>query len=306
MLEWNDLHFFLAIARHRTLSAAARALGVQQTTMGRRLAALEGRAGTRLLAHTPQGYVLTEAGEATLAHVERIEAEALAVERAVSGTEQRLEGSVRLTAVETLAVELLTPVLARFRERYPGIVLELIVDSRSLSLSRREADVALRLARPTERELVARRLPDIATAAYASPLYLERQGHPASDGQGAGHWRILPHEELMGTPEMRWFQAATGRAGTALRSNSRYAQRAAAMAGMGIACLARYLGDAAGEALVRLDLGAAPPPRELWLAVHRDLRDAPRIRALMEALGVALGPGGRGISGRGIRGTAGR
>jgi DNA-binding transcriptional LysR family regulator len=113
MLPWDDLQSFLAIARHGTLSAAARALGVTQTTMGRRLTAMEGRAGARLLSRTPGGFVLTPAGEAVMGNVERIEAEALAVERRITGRDIRLEGVVRVTSVEILAVDVLTEV-ARF------------------------------------------------------------------------------------------------------------------------------------------------------------------------------------------------
>ncbi len=120
-LDWDDLRTFLMIARHHTLSGAARALGVQQPTMGRRLEAMEQRAGAKLLLRTPSGFVLTEAGEAVLGNVERIELETLAVQRRIVGRDIRLEGTVRLTVVDTLASEVLTPILAAFRESHPGV-----------------------------------------------------------------------------------------------------------------------------------------------------------------------------------------
>src|SRR5437899_12484071 len=126
MLDWDDLRHFLAIARHGTLSAAARALGVRQSTMGRRLDAFEARVGAKLLQKTPRGYVLTATGEAILGNVERIENEALAVERIITGKDVRLEGTIRVTTVETLAVEVLTPIFHTFQETYPGIILELV------------------------------------------------------------------------------------------------------------------------------------------------------------------------------------
>ena len=129
-MDWNDLRDFLAISRHRTLSAAADALGVQQSTMGRRLKALEARVGAKLLQRTSSGFVLTAAGEAILDNVERIETETQAVERAISGKDVRLEGVVRLAAVEDLTVQILTPILAEFHVLYPGITLELITDMR--------------------------------------------------------------------------------------------------------------------------------------------------------------------------------
>ena len=185
MLDWDDLRSFLAIARHRTLSGAARALSVQQSTMGRRLDALEERAGVTLLQKTPGGYVLTAAGEAVLGHVERIEQEAHAIERTVTGRDVRLEGSVRLTTVETMAVEVLTPILTAFLARYPGITLDLVTDTRTLSLSRREADVAVRMMRPEGHELVARKVGEVGFGLYASPGYLERMGMPDLQGGSA-------------------------------------------------------------------------------------------------------------------------
>ncbi len=183
MLDWDDLRHFLAIARHRTLSGAARALHVQQSTMGRRLDALQARAGATLLQKTPSGYTLTPAGESVLAHAERMEAEALAAERAVTGRDVRLAGLVRLTTVETLLVEVLTPILAEFCERYPDITVDVLVDVRILSLSRREADVALRLTRPEGNELVARRVGSVGYALYASEV-LPRPPWPPRRGRG--------------------------------------------------------------------------------------------------------------------------
>lgn len=174
-MDWNDLRDFLAISRHRTLSAAADALGVQQSTMGRRLKALEARVGAKLLHRTPAGFVLTATGEAILDNVERIESEARAVERAISGKDIRLEGTVRLATIEDLTVDVLTPILAQFHADYPGITLELITDSRKRSLAVGEVDVALRLSQFTESELVVRKVADFAFAAYASPAYIAHE-----------------------------------------------------------------------------------------------------------------------------------
>ena len=286
MLDWDDLRTFLAIARHGSLSAAARALGVRQTTIGRRLAALEGRAGARLLQKTPRGYVLTDAGEAVLGNVERIEAETLAVERRITGRDVRLEGTVRITSVESFAAEILMPILAGLRQRHPGIDIELVADVRNLSLTRREADVAVRMARLDQQDLTVRRIGVMAFGLYASPAYLETRGPPDFAGGGDGHDVILAQPDLKGMPELDWLEAILPRAGRALQSNSRYGHRAAAQAGMGIACLARYLGD--GSGLVQLAAPTLPPPRELWLAVHTDIRHMPRIRAVTDALAAGV------------------
>ena len=286
MLDWDDLRHFLAIARQGTLSAAARSLGVRQSTMGRRLAALETRTGAKLLQRTPRGYVLTSTGEAILGNVERIEGEALAVERVITGKDVRLEGSIRVTTVETLAAEMLTPIFHAFQEAYPGITIELVTDARNLSLTKREAEVALRLSRPTQQELVARRVTDFSVAIYAAQSYLDRHGAPDFAAGAPGHRRILVQEDLMQVPDMQWYQAMTAEADIVLRSNSRFTHVAAAVDGMGLACLARYLGDS--RKLVRLQPAVPPPLREIWMVVHQDIRHMPRIRAFSEFLTVAL------------------
>ena len=284
MLDWDDLQTFLALARHGSLSAAARAMGVQQTTMGRRLAGLEARTGARLLQKTPSGLVPTPVGEAILGNAERIEAEALAAERTITGRDIRLEGTVRITTIEILAVDILMPVLAELRLRHPGIALELSIAARNLSLSHHEADIAVRMARLTQLDLAVRKVATLGSGLYASAAYLQRHGPPDLDAGSPGHMVILMQDDMMGMPEMVWLAQKSGRAAVALRTNSRYAQLAACQAGMGIAWLERFLGDRGG--LVRFD--AAPPPREVWMAVHTTIRHTPRIRAVTDALATGL------------------
>lgn len=306
-MDWDDLHTFLAVARHGSLSAAARALHVQQSTMSRRLEAMESRTGARLLQRTPAGYVLTEAGEAILGHVERIENEVLSIERTITGRDIRLEGEVRLTTVESLATHVLMPILASFQDRNPGIRIELILDQRSLSLARREADVAIRLARPTQHDLAVRKIADIENAIYAAPAYLDSHGQPDFTAGAPGHRAILPPADAAPGIGAAWFAAITGQAAVPVRVSERTTQRAAAAAGMGLVFLPRFIGD--GPDLVRLP--APPPPcpplphREMWLAVHSDTRHTPRIRAITDFIAAAmraeaprLAPGGP-IGGRG-------
>jgi len=254
--------------------------------MGRRLKALEERAGAKLLQRTPTGFALTSAGQAILDNVERIESEVQAVERAISGNDARLEGMVRLTAIEDLTAEVLTPILADFRTRFPGITLELIADSQSLNLGAGEIDVALRLNRFTQGDLVVRKVADFGFAAYASPGYIAAFGLPDFE-QGAAHHRLLlPPQEMSDSPQAQWFDAITESGEVALRANSFYMLVAAAEAGMGVVCLPRFLGDTAP--LTMLKAPRAAPLRELWLGVHRDIRDAPRFRAITEFLAIGL------------------
>lgn len=284
MLDWDDLRTFLMIARHRTLSAAARAMQVQQPTMGRRLEALEQRAGATLLQKTPGGYVLTPAGEAVLATVERIEAETQTVERLIAGKDLRIEGTVRLTTVETMAAEVLSPILGAFRLDHPAVRVEIVAATRSLSLTKREADVALRVAPFSQSDLVARKVGHLGYGLYASPAYVERHGALDLNGDADGHSLILTEPDLLETPEMRWLRSLVPNASVSVVSNSRLIHRAAAREGMGLACLARYLGDS-DPRLLRLPVpDREAPVRDLWLGLHADMRHMPRIRTFADAL----------------------
>lgn len=285
-MDWDDLRSFLAIAREGTLSAAARRLGVRQSTMGRRLAALETRAGVRLLERTPRGFRLTAAGEAARTEVERMEAAALAAERAVSGRDVRLEGMVRLTTVADFASAVLMPALCDLASRYPGIVVELIADDRTFSLAAREADLAIRLARPRGQSLLGRRIGTVSFGLYASEAYLAAHRAPALPGSaGEGHRLILSRDETGAYPELDALAAMAPKAVVALRTDSRVSQLAAVRAGLGIAVLGHHV--AVGAGLTRLD-SPPLPEREIWLVQHEDTRDVPRIRAVADAVAARM------------------
>jgi DNA-binding transcriptional LysR family regulator len=281
-VDWEDLKTFLAIARHGNLSAGARALAVSQATMGRRLVALHARIGAKLLQRTPSGFVLTPAGERILASVERMEFEANSVERAVSGEDVRLEGLVRLTTVETFGARIVIPALSGLQASHPGIAVELITDTRSLSLARREADIAIRLAPFEQHDAVVSRIADMAFGLYAADDYLASHGDPDADA-GAGHRLINFQEDFSGLVEAAWLRRVAANATTALRANSRDVQLNACVSGLGLAALPRYLADCvAGLRLVATRI--APPVREVWLGVHKDMRATPRIRAVLETV----------------------
>jgi DNA-binding transcriptional LysR family regulator len=287
VLEWDDLRSFLAVARHGNLSAAARALKVTQTTMGRRLEGLHARAGVRLLQKTPGGFVLTPAGERVLANVERMEEEALNIERTITGEDARIAGEVRITTVESFGARVLVPLLASLRERQPELAIELITDTRALSLSRREADIALRLAAFEQHETIVRRVADMAFGVYASRAYLAAHGPPDFAAGAAGHSVVTLQEDLALLPEAKLMAELTPRAKVALRSNSRDAQLQAALCGYGLVCLPCYLAQETPE-LVELPTPGERVMRGLWLGVHRDNRHAPRIRLVLDHLTAGL------------------
>jgi DNA-binding transcriptional LysR family regulator len=282
-MDWDDVRSFLAIARTRSLSGAARELGVRQSTMSRRLEAMEARNGARLLQRTTSGYELTALGEAVLGNAERMEAEAIAVERMVQGRDVALSGVVRLTTVEVIANLLLPRAVVALQARYPAITLDVLTESRSLNLTKREADIAIRMTRFDSQDLITRRMGTAASALYASPDYLATHGQDLS---GDNHAIITVLEDQSHQSEAKWLVEMMPHARVAMRNNSRDGQLAAARAGVGVACLPCYLADR-DPGLVRLDVGYGPP-REVWLGVHADLRHMPRIRAVIDVLNQAF------------------
>lgn len=274
-LNWDDLRIFLELARTGSLSAAARALRISHATVGRRVAALEEGLGRSLVDRRADGYSLTADGETVFALADGMDERALAILRQVSsqgGREAGLTGTVRLTTTQALADRFLMPRLGPFRARHPGIDLEVTVDSRSLSLARREADIAIRLARPQRGDLIARRLATMGYGLFAAA--------------GAPDTVIGYDEALADLPEAVWLARHMAGRRVAFRSNSLQTQLAAAKAGFGVALLPDWL--AAGEPdLLRVPCDAPPLEREGWLVLHPDLRDVPRVRAVIEHL-VAL------------------
>jgi len=275
-MEWSDLRIFLAIAREGTLGAAARKLGQTQPTMGRRLQALENAVGHKLFQRTKDGFVLTDEGAAVLNHAERIEEEALAFQRQLTGQEQQLEGMLRITSSDWFAECILTPVIADFSKQYPRVIIELLTDSRFLSLSRREADLAFRIQPFDEPDVVSRKLLRMPYGVYTKSDY----PCPVVGG-GSGASLLVMNVAFGGMPEVAWLQRMLPHARVAFRSNARAVQAGMCARGAGVAVLPRPLGDAI-DALQRIDLGEEPPVRDVWIGYHRDMRRLARLRALLD------------------------
>jgi DNA-binding transcriptional LysR family regulator len=296
MLDWDDLRFFLAVARHGSLSAAAKDLRVAQSTVGRRLTSLEASLGVRLLNRTPQGYMPTLAGHDVREQAERLEAEALSLERSVSGRDVRLAGLVRVTCAETVATHILAPCFATLHTLHPDIMIELTPNPRELSLSMREADISVRLKRPDQHDLVVRRIGSMAFGLYASPDYLQRYGDLDFAGGCPGHHLITQIEDIEDATQMGWLADLAPRARVAMQTSSHEAAISAALHGGGLACLARFRADREAG-LTRLDVPSRIPSAGIWLVVHRDNRQTPRIRVALthvtefvRKLGTALLP----------------
>jgi DNA-binding transcriptional LysR family regulator len=287
MLDWDDLRYFLAVARAGSLSAAARVLGVAQPTVGRRISALQRRLGAKLFTPTATGQELAPSGRRLLVHAERMELEGVAAERAIAGRDAGLKGRVRLTSSEWMIGAVLGPLLRPFVVLHPELELELVADVSHLSLTRREADLAIRPSRFEQPDVVQREVAIVAFGLYASDSYLAERGVPDFAQHGEGHRLIAMSEALTKIPDLGWLPSFTAKASVVVRTNGREPMARMAAAGIGMTCLPRFLGDATPN----LRLLATPTPgpeRQLWLGCHRDVRAIPRVKATIAFLAEGL------------------
>ena len=287
MLDWDDLRFFLAVARHGTLASAAKHLHVTQSTVSRRLASLQERMGVRLLQRSADGYLLTLAGQSIMKRVERVEAEALSVERAVAGHDVRLEGLVRVASSQLLASHVLAACFATVHARHPGLLIEAVVDATGSPSGAPEPDISVRLRRFDQADLVVRNIGAVAFGLYGSVAYLERHGEPDPGSGCAGHQLITLLDERDLSEQAGWLTEHADRAHVALRADSYETQHWVAACGGGLALLPRFRADVE-PALRRVDSPHPIPAAEIWLGVHRENRQVPRVRAVLDCLAEAV------------------
>jgi molybdate transport repressor ModE-like protein len=283
-LDWNDVALVLAIGRSGSLSGAARELGLNHSTVFRKLNALEDTTGVRFFERLPGGYVMTESGEATVRVAERIDNEMNALGREILGRDMRLQGKIRMTAPEGLAATLLPALLAEFHHENPGVTVDLFVSSSPLDLTRREADLALRVTRNPPDASLGRKICDFGNGFYASRTYLEQHGdRPLSEYA----WVMSdgPVEYVIAAV---WKNRADAEQRIVFSGSSIIASTQAARAGMGVVCLPCFLGDP-DPALIRLPDAPGAMMSELWALTHPDLRNTARVKALMTYLYEALG-----------------
>ena len=295
VLTAMDLPLILALSRSGTLAGAAQRLHVDLSTVFRRLNALETRLAVRLFDRSPRGYRLTSAGERAAAAAERVESELLSLDREITGRDQQLSGVLRVTASETLSHAVLPRLFAQFHAAHPRIQLVLEIDNRVLDLSRREADVALRVRRPTDPDLFGRRLTGVSWAFYAA---ISAGGSLRRDGRSFNFARhaVIGWDEPARIVASDWIAERVPAERIVYRSNSLVNQLMAARAGVGIALLPCYLADQ--DAGVRRispvlpDLGS-----ELWIVTHQDLKNTARVRAFLGVIGDAIAAQRRSFEG---------
>lgn len=282
-MNWDDLRLFLAVARTSRLSAAAQALGLDATTVGRRMDRLAQDLGTTLFEAGPAGRVLTERGAQLLVHAEAVEHAAFEARSEVAGERGLLSGTVRVSVAEGFGTWVVARHLVDFHRANPGIVVELIASTGFLNPSKREADVAVMLTRPTSGPLVARRLTDYALGLYASPRYLAGAAPVATAADLRDHVLIGYVPDTLYSPALDYI--AEVRPGTApdIRSSSINAQAALAVSGAGLCVLPRFIG-AQEPRLVAVLPDEIALVRSFWLVVHRDLRKLARVAALVDWL----------------------
>lgn len=281
--NWDDVRIFLAVARSGGLMAAARRLGVDQTTVARRVSALETDFGARLIERSSRGVTLTGPGAALLEHAERMESEALSATERMGAAGEGVEGVVRLATPEAFGAGLAAPAAAAFHARHPRVQLELVPTARAVNLSRREADIAVGLSRPEQGSLVSRKLADYRLGLYASRVYLEREGTPESIRELRSRPLVWYIDEMLDLPELRYLDQVAEGAHTVFRSSSIAAQHAAVASGLGLGVLHRFTADK-DPRLARVLKDEVVLTRSYWVSVHEALQRVARVRAVIDFL----------------------
>ena len=284
---WELYRSFLFTVRLRSLSAAARGLGLTQPTLSRHIAALEDALGGKLFTRSPAGLHSTPAALELLPHAEAMEAAAAAFRRTASGEAESAHGTVRLTASEIMSAEVLPPLLAGFRAAHPGIALELLVSNQSQDLLRRDADIAVRHVRPTQDALLARRIGAVRLGLYAHRSYVAAHGQPAALADAAQHTLLGFDQNLTGGRGAALARFGLTRDDFAWRCDNDNANLAALRAGLGIGIYQEPLAAREPD-LVAVLPGVVALPMEIWLAMHEDLRHSRRVRLLFDHLAAGL------------------
>ncbi len=295
-IGWELYRSFLGVLDHGSLSGAARALGVAQPTVGRHVAALEKSLGLSLFTRSQTGFMPTEAAQSLRMYAESMRSTVAALERAAASQGSGVSGSIRVTASDVVGVEILPPIVARLRDQHPGLAVELALTDRVQDLVRREADIAVRMMRPRQGLLVARRVGQVMLGLHAHQNYLSRRGTPKSIADLADH-------ALIGFDEITAFIREAGkkfsvwrRETFAMRTDSALAQLALIRSGAGIGVCHAAIAQR-DDTIVRILPKQFALPLETWVTMHKDLRNNPRCRvtfdALVEGLGQHLASGTR-------------
>lgn len=282
-MNWDDARVFLAVCRESTLRGAARVLGVDQATVGRRVNALEKALDATLFLRTSEGYALTALGEAALQSVEKMERSALDLERQIQGQDDRLTGTVRVSSTDSMAIDFLIPAIARLHASHPDVRVHLDASTQFLSLAKRETDIAVRNIRPDSPDLIARRIARWPLGLFASQAYIDRHGVPERGSLFEGHDLVVYQPYLQSQKDLTLATEPLGRGRIVATLSSSLLVRRSIVAGIGIGEIPVPTG--ALEGLVRLwPERTRPTPYDVWLVTHADLRHTARVRVVIDEI----------------------
>ena len=279
--DWNDIRFFLAVGRAGSFNAAARDLGTSQPTVSRKIASLEAQFGAVLFDRHQDGLTLTQVGRSLWDEALGIEEAAFAFERRLAAQTNEATGLVRMSTTEGLGTLWLTPKLAEFSQRHPGLTLQMLLENHASDLLRREADLALRLTRPITPDLIAKKVGELSFGLFASREYISRCGLPGSL-QELGRHRLVSLALRQSKLDETWQDILDAGSAVAYSTNSSLAEIAAVHSGLGVGLLPVYA--ARLFSLVRVLPVQQWRRRDIWLVVHPDVKSSVRIRVLFDAV----------------------
>jgi DNA-binding transcriptional LysR family regulator len=277
VLVWDDLRYILAVHRHGSLARAAKALGLNKSTISRRIAAIESELGVVLMQRTAAGYEFTAAGETAALAAERMERTVNELVGAVGEVDRQAKGTVRVTVPAWFAQYLIIPELAEFRRTHPGLDVHLITTDEVLDLGRREADIALRNVRPTQQSLIVRKGGLLDFAMYASREYIALHGMPRDREDLASHHLIAYRDAIAYVQAHRWINDLAER--VAFRASDAASMLDAVAAGLGIGVLPCILAVGA-PGLACVETVGSPQPEMIWIVTHPDTREVERVRVV--------------------------
>jgi len=282
-MDWDQVRFFLELSRCGALASAAARLGVNQTTVSRRIQTLEKDLATPLFVRDAGVYALTDSGRSLLEHAEQIESSFLGIERDILGTDGQIVGVVRLGATEGYGTRVLTPLLSHLTAKHPRLRIDLLAVPRIVNLSRREADIVITLERPARGPYRSVRLTDYALGLYGSPAYLAKHAPIRTTDDLAKHAFISYIDDLLFSKELQYLSDLCLPEQIVLRSTSVLAQHEAAVAGMGLAILPLFLGrqDTRLQAVLP---GTVKLTRTFWMSMPIEIQDISRMRATWDFL----------------------
>ncbi|MBV1901441.1 MAG: LysR family transcriptional regulator [Kordiimonadaceae bacterium] len=287
MFDWNDLRYFLEVARRGKLSAAAVRIGVDHTTVARRISALEEKLGIPLFHRENRSYILSDEGRRLLSFAEKMEESSLALLDEVAPTKTGPTGTVRLVTPEAFGSQFLAPRCNSFHDRHPGITLELVAETRPHSFTKREADAAITLAKPQHGRINSEHVGNYRLGFYASPTYL--QAHPPIiQLSGLRHHQFIWYvDELLPVPELQILDKAMPEPNVIFRTTNVTGQAHAAESGLGIALLPCFVADRM-KSLTSILPREFSITRELWLSTHNDTQPQPHIESVRTFLSTLI------------------